>query len=86
MNVKNREDRYKTYFGGETHQTADGSDVWGKEKESLGGNPRFCSEQLGGWWGHFLRWEDREGHAGEARKARAGRGQILTAVNASGGV
>lgn len=43
--VENREDRFKAYFGGETNQSADGSDVWGEAKSRK--SPRYCPEQPG---------------------------------------
>lgn len=39
--VKNREDRFKAYFGGKTNQIADGSDVWDEGKKSQRGIPGF---------------------------------------------
>lgn len=41
MAVK-KTDRVKAYFGGETNQIADGSDVRDEAKRSLGGIPGFA--------------------------------------------
>lgn len=41
VTVETREDRLKAYFGGDTNQIADGSEVWGEGKKSRGGIPGF---------------------------------------------
>lgn len=64
--VKNREDRFKAYFGGKTNRIADCSDVRDEGKKSQRGIPGFVLRMVVA----FPEMGDSEKHAGEAGGAR----------------